>query len=120
MNGELHSEHVISRSGIAVFSTRVNRGPLTLLHFGCAGVAFLSTTDCGAKALYHKHYAEKLASRLVIGPECTPANQRRQTIIARLLQNLWRDHSMHIVMLWRLRHTIHEIFLEFIRHDCCS
>lgn len=52
MNGVLHSEHVISRSGIAVSPREVKKRTSTPLALRSAGVAFLSTTTCGAKALF--------------------------------------------------------------------
>ena len=87
MNGELHSEHVISRSGIAVvLHESEQRTSHSLLHFGALAWRFFQPQGCGTKALFHKHYAEKLASRSVIGPEFTPANRRTQTFIALKLQ----------------------------------
>ena len=47
------------------------RFPLSALR--SAGVAFLSTTVVGRKRCFLKRYAEKLASRRVYWPECTPA-----------------------------------------------
>ena len=45
MNGVLHSEHVISRSGIAVSPREVKKRTSTPLALRSAGVAFLSTTN---------------------------------------------------------------------------
>ena len=45
MNGVLHSEHVISRSGIAVSPREMKKRTLTSLALRSAGVAFLSTTN---------------------------------------------------------------------------
>src|ERR1051325_2114309 len=58
MNGVLHSEHVISRSGIAVSPPKVIEDPHSLA-LRSAGVAFLSTTGRGAKALFLQTHAEK-------------------------------------------------------------
>jgi hypothetical protein len=55
----LHSEHVISRSGIAVSPREQNRG-IQLSSFRSAGVAFLSTADV-AKALRLKRHAKNLS-----------------------------------------------------------
>src|SRR5688572_21807071 len=45
MNGVLHSEHVISRSGIAVSPREMKARTFTLFALRSAGVAFLSTTS---------------------------------------------------------------------------
>lgn len=42
------------------FSMRAESRTPTLFALRSAGVAFLSTTGCGAKALFLKHYAESL------------------------------------------------------------
>jgi len=53
MNGVLHSEHVISRSGMRFLHESENEDNHSLA-LRSAGVAFLSTTECGAKALFYK------------------------------------------------------------------
>jgi hypothetical protein len=58
MNGVLHSEHVISRSGIVVSPPKVIEDSHSLA-LRSAGVAFLSTTGRGAKALFLQTHAEK-------------------------------------------------------------
>ena len=85
MNGALHSEHVISRSGIAVFSKKVKIEDFQLSALRSAGVAFLSTTDCGAKALFSNATPKSLASRRFNWAECTPAMQSIQIFIATFL-----------------------------------
>jgi hypothetical protein len=53
----LHSEHVISKSGIAVSPTRTDRGPSILLFFGALAWRFFQPQVVGRKRLYLKHYA---------------------------------------------------------------
>lgn len=67
MNGVLHSEHVISRSGIAVSPREVKKRTLTLLLFGALALRFFQPRTCGAKALFSQTHAEKLASRRFVG-----------------------------------------------------
>src|SRR5215213_4794718 len=59
MNGVLHSEQLISRSGIVVSPPRVIEDTHSLA-LRSAGAAFLSTTDRGTKALFSQTHAEKL------------------------------------------------------------
>ena len=46
-------------------------------------MAFLSTTGCGTKALFLKHYAEELASDWLIGPSVLQQMSSIQTFITR-------------------------------------
>ena len=59
MNGVLHSEHVISRSGIAVSPRELLR-ILTLLLFGALAVRFFQPQIVERKRCFLKRYAEKL------------------------------------------------------------
>src|SRR5689334_523759 len=99
---------------------RVNRGPLTLLLFGALAWRFFQPQAVGRKRFFSNTTPKSWRPDWLIGPECTPANERIQTIIARLLQKLWRAHATRIPLLWRLRHTHYENLLEFIWHKRCS
>src|SRR5690242_4289240 len=85
MNGVLHSEHVISRSGIRGFSTKVKTRTFTFLLFGALALRFFQPPGCGAKArfLFLQTHAEKLASRRLVGlsvlQQCTLFNFFVQT-----------------------------------------
>jgi hypothetical protein len=48
---------------------------ILFLLFGALAWRFFQPQGCGAKALFLKHYAEKLASRLVNWAEFTPVNE---------------------------------------------
>src|SRR5215208_4502868 len=95
MNGVLHSEHVISRSGIAV-SPRGEKRTFTLLLFGALALRFFQPLVVGRKHCILKRYAEKLASRRVSWSECTPAPVRIQIFYLVLTQksvaNLLHNH----------------------------
>ncbi len=79
MNGVLHSEHVISRSGIAV-SPRERKEDFHSLLFGALASRFFQPRVWGESAVF-KRYAENLASRRVSWGECTPAIQRIQIFL---------------------------------------
>jgi len=117
MNGVWHSEQFISKSGIAVSPRERTEDIHSLLLFGALAWRFFQPQGCGAKALFLKHYAEKLASRLVIGPEFTPLNQCIQTIFRQktVARSLHRPSR-----LLRCCHTELRILLQITRHECCS
>src|SRR4029078_11092151 len=73
MNGVLHSEHVISRSGIAVSPREVKKRTLTLLLFGALALRFFQPRTCGAKALFFSNARRKAGVPTVCWAECTPA-----------------------------------------------
>jgi hypothetical protein len=74
MNGVLHSEHVISRSGIAV-SPRERKLRIRSLCSSERWRRVSFTTACGTKAPEFKRYAEKLGVPTVNCAECTPVVQ---------------------------------------------
>ena len=90
MNGVLHSEQVISRSGIAVSPMRVNED-FHSLALRSAGVTFLSTTVVVRKRCFLKRTPKSLASRRLIGPECTPATKSIQIFNRTSKEKLWQN-----------------------------
>jgi hypothetical protein len=70
MNGVLHSEHVISRSGIAVLLESEMRISLSML-FGALALRFSQPPGCGTKALV-SNARRKACVPTVNWAECTP------------------------------------------------
>ena len=104
MNGVLHSEHVISRSGIAVSPPRVIEDPHSLA-LRSAGVAFLSTTGRGAKALFFfKRTPKSPGVPTVIGPECTPAVRCIQIFKRTGTGKLWQNVFTSLPSVARVPH----------------
>jgi len=82
MNGVLHSEHVISRSGIAVSPRKWKQRTFTFLLFGALALRFFQPPGCGAKALFFINARRKAGVPTVSWPECTPAMQSIQFFYA--------------------------------------
>src|SRR5215216_3271668 len=117
MNGVLHSEHVISRSGIRGFLHESEmRVPLSCSSERWRCVSF-HHKFVGRKRWFLKRYAEKLASRRVYWLECTPAIQ----IFLRNSTGEGVAEGLHTpASLWRARHTQLALTYDFIRHIGCS
>src|SRR5688572_6533239 len=95
------------------FSTRGNRGRSPSLLFGALASRFFHPRSYGAKALFLKHYAEKLRVPTVNWRECTPANHSIQTICV-------AEDRQEIPDVWRPCHTTRSKSLINNRHMGCS
>jgi hypothetical protein len=98
------------------FSTRVIEDHHSLA-LRSAGVAFLSTTGRGAKALLFQNARRKaLASRRLIGPEFTPAIRCIQIFYAKTVaEDLHKNPG-----LWHPRNRSGLKTQYLARHMCCS
>src|SRR5262245_43573136 len=88
MNGVLHSEHVISRSGIAVSPRERKRGP----SLPCSSERWRCVSfnhERGAKALFFINARRKAGVPTVILAEFTPAIQSIQFFCAKLWQKIF-------------------------------
>jgi hypothetical protein len=73
--------------------------------YGALAWRFFQPHVCGAKALFLKHYAEKLGVPTgLIGPSLL----QQMSVFKLLLLKLLRDLSTVTRELWRLRHTRHD------------
>ena len=94
MNGVLHSEHVISRSGIRGFSTKVKTRTFTFLLFGALALRFFQPPGCGAKARFFFTNARRKAGVPTVSwSECTPAMQSIQFFYENFDWKLLREVS---------------------------
>jgi hypothetical protein len=119
MNGVLHSEHVISRSGIAVSPTRVKTRTFTLLLFGALALRFFQPRVVGRKRCSLQTHAEKLASRRLVGLKFTPATRSIQFFYANFNETVAQDLQRR----GELWHSRNRSLLEtayFARHIGCS
>jgi hypothetical protein len=94
MNGVLHSEHVISRSGIAVSPREVKKRTSTPLALRSAGVAFLSTTNVGRKRCFLKRTPKSWRPDGFVGPECTPAIHSIQIFCEKVWREIFTNQTL--------------------------
>src|SRR5215510_5299693 len=104
MNGVLHSEHVISRSGIAVSPREVKRG-FHSLALRSAGVAFLSTTNVWGESAVFSNARRKAGVPTVNWPECTPAMHSIQIFCVKSVAGDLHPSSGHVA---RVQHLTSE------------
>jgi hypothetical protein len=91
MNGVLHSEHVISRSGIRGFSTKVKRGhSLSCSSERWRCVSFNHLVVVRKRGFFCTNARRKAGVPTVNWAECTPAMHSIQFFYANFRQKLWQ------------------------------
>jgi hypothetical protein len=94
MNGVLHSEHVISRSGIRGFSTKVKRGhSLSCSSERWRCVSFNHLVVVRKRGFFCTNARRKAGVPTVNWAECTPAMHSIQFFCANFRQNCGRRSS---------------------------
>src|SRR6185295_4330445 len=103
MNGVLHSEHVISRSGIAVSPREVKKRTSTLLLFGALALRFFQPRTCGAKALFFSNARRKAG--VPTGLLALSVLQQF-TLIQIFCEKVWREIFTNRTLMWHSRNTL--------------
>src|SRR5690349_17824223 len=102
MNGALHSEHVISRSGIAVSPESENEDDHSLL-FGALASRFFQPQDVARKRCFIN--ARRKPVPTVTCWECTPAIHSIQFFCENFLTKSVAQDLHGPASLWRIRNT---------------
>jgi hypothetical protein len=102
------------------FSRRVKIEESLSMLFGALALRFFQPQSCGTKALFSQTLRRKaLASRRLVGAECTPAVQSIQIFYETLREDCGGTSSQ-VLPMWPTRHTQFAETSFSARHIGCS